>query len=66
MRRQTGRLRLPDLGIPLFIVNWFTQDPLKALAIILCVGASIWSLCNLDCRGADADEASDGGDGGGD
>jgi hypothetical protein len=56
---------LPDLGIPHFIVNWFMQDPLKALVIIACVVSSFWTLCNPDSFG-DADGASDGGDGGGD
>jgi hypothetical protein len=58
--------RLPDLGIPPFIVSWFMQDPLKALIVIVCVVSSFWYLCNPDGWDGDADGASDGGDGGGD
>jgi hypothetical protein len=64
-RKRTESPPLPDLGIPPFIVNWFMQDPLKALIIIACVVGSFWTLCNPDSFG-DADGASDGGDGGGD
>ena len=65
MRRPTESPPLPDLGIPPFIINWFMQDPLKALVIIACVVGSFWSLCNPDSCDGDADGASDG-DGGGD
>ena len=65
MWRQTESPPLPDLGIPPFIINWFMQDPLKALVIIACVVSSFWYLCNPDGWDGDADGASDG-DGGGD
>ena len=62
-RKRTVSPRLPDLGIPPFIVNWFLQDPFKALVVVACVVSSFWYLCNLDGWDGDANGASDGGDG---